>query len=83
MGIKHEKSPKIPVIVEEFLMQNLNDPRQIVFGIIGSGWRTEFFLRIAKELPERFKVAGVVTRTEASGKKIEEKFGDSHIQNNR
>jgi hypothetical protein len=56
-------------------MQDLNTHQQIVFGIIGSGWRTEFFLRIAKELPERFKVAGVVTRTEDSGKNIEEKFG--------
>jgi len=56
-------------------MQNLNTHQQIVFGIIGSGWRTEFFLRIARELPERFKVSGVVTRTEDSGKNIEEKFG--------
>jgi predicted dehydrogenase len=55
-------------------MQNSNAHKQIVYGIIGSGWRTEFFLRIAKELPERFKVFGVVTRTEASGKNIEEKF---------
>jgi predicted dehydrogenase len=58
-------------------MHDLNSHQQIVFGIIGSGWRTEFFLRIAKELPERFKVAGVVTRTKASGKTIEEKFGIS------
>ena len=56
-------------------MLNPNAHREIVFGIIGSGWRTEFFLRIARELPERFKVAGVVTRTEVSGRKIEEKFG--------
>jgi hypothetical protein len=55
-------------------MQNLNSPKGIKFGIIGSGWRTEFFLRIARELPERFKVSGVVTRTKASGKNIEEKF---------
>jgi predicted dehydrogenase len=56
-------------------MHDLNSHQEIVFGIIGSGWRTEFFLRIAKELPERFKVAGVVTRTKASGKIIEDKFG--------
>jgi hypothetical protein len=54
------------------LQENAQIP--IVFGIIGSGWRTEFFLRIARELPDRFKVSGVVTRTEASGKNIEEKF---------
>jgi len=56
-------------------MLNKNAHDEIVFGIIGSGWRTEFFLRIAMELPERFKVSGVVTRTEVTGKKIEEKFG--------
>jgi predicted dehydrogenase len=56
-------------------MQILNAHKEIVFGIIGSGWRTEFFLRIAKELPQLFKVAGIVTRTEVTGKKIEEMFG--------
>jgi hypothetical protein len=56
-------------------MLNPNAHKEIVFGIIGSGWRTEFYLRIAKELPERFKVSGVVTRTEGTGRKIEEKFG--------
>ena len=56
-------------------MLNLKPHNTIVFGIIGSGWRSEFFLRIARELPERFKVAGVVTRSESSGKKVEEKFG--------
>lgn len=55
----------------------LNTHEEIVFGIIGSGWRTEFFLRIAKELPEQFKVSGVVTRTEGTGKNIEKKFGIS------
>jgi predicted dehydrogenase len=32
------------------------------FGIIGSGWRREFFLRIARDLPEQFPLAGVVAR---------------------
>jgi predicted dehydrogenase len=33
------------------------------FGIVGSGWRAEFFVRLAKALPERLAVAGVVTRS--------------------
>jgi predicted dehydrogenase len=32
------------------------------FGVIGSGWRAEFFLRIALDLPEQFPLAGVVAR---------------------
>ena len=47
----------------------------ITFGIIGSGWRTEFYLRIAKALPQRFRVCGVVTRTEARGKEVDAAWG--------
>jgi len=32
------------------------------FGIVGGGWRAEFFLRIARDLPERFPLTGVVVR---------------------
>lgn len=32
----------------------------IKFGIIGSGWRCLFFMRIVKEYPDRFNCAGVV-----------------------
>lgn len=31
--------------------------------IVGTGWRSEFFLRIAAALPERFRVAGLVSRS--------------------
>jgi predicted dehydrogenase len=35
----------------------------MAFGIIGSGWRAEFFVRLARALPDRLEVAGVVTRS--------------------
>ncbi len=34
-------------------------------GVIGSGWRAEFFLRLASLLPERFTVVGVTARRAA------------------
>ena len=34
----------------------------IRFGIIGSGWRTEFYLRVAQALPDTFQITGVLTR---------------------
>ncbi|SFT03867.1 Gfo/Idh/MocA family protein [Paenibacillus sp. BC26] len=43
---------------------------RIRFGIVGGGWRTEFYLRIAKELPEQFEVSGVVVRNEEKAKKL-------------
>lgn len=48
---------------------------QIVFGIIGSGWRTEFFLRIAAALPERFSVSGVVSRRAEARADLTARFG--------
>ncbi|SCE72170.1 Gfo/Idh/MocA family protein [Micromonospora chokoriensis] len=40
---------------------------QTRFGLVGSGWRGEFFLRLARLLPERLRATGVVTRTAARG----------------
>lgn len=45
------------------------------FGIVGGGWRAEFYLRIAKQLPEKFQVSGVVVRDEGKGKQLEEQWG--------
>lgn len=59
-------------------MNNFNDTydeNRVIYGIVGSGWRAEFFLRIAKELPNRFKVCGLVTRSEEKKKKISEAWG--------
>lgn len=47
----------------------------ITFGLVGSGWRAEFFLRIAAALPERFRVGGVVVRDAAKGRAWEARWG--------
>lgn len=49
--------------------------KPITFGIIGSGWRTEFYLRIAKAMPQQFRVSGIVTRSAERGKEVEECWG--------
>lgn len=48
---------------------------KIRFGLIGSGWRAEFYIRIAKALPERFDLAAVMIRDQEKGKAFSEKFG--------
>ncbi|MEM7034336.1 MAG: Gfo/Idh/MocA family oxidoreductase, partial [Chloroflexota bacterium] len=47
----------------------------ITFGIIGGGWRAEFFLRIAQALPDRFHIGGMLVRDAAKGDKIEATWG--------
>src|SRR6187399_2622474 len=46
----------------------------IRFGIIGGGWRAEFFTRIARELPEHFELAGVVQRDHAKAEAFGRKW---------
>lgn len=46
-----------------------------VFGVVGGGWRTEFFLRLAKMAPEHFRVSGVVTRSAEKGAALEGAWG--------
>ncbi|WP_129843382.1 Gfo/Idh/MocA family oxidoreductase [Streptomyces sp. RFCAC02] len=45
------------------------------FGLVGSGWRSEFFVRLAKALPDRLAVTGVVTRGSERGAEIEAAWG--------
>lgn len=47
----------------------------IRFGLIGTGWRSDFFLRIARELPERFEVAGIVSRDAERADNIGREWG--------
>ena len=47
----------------------------ITFGIVGGGWRTEFFLNVWRALPEHFHLSGMLVRDAAKGEKIEATWG--------
>lgn len=47
----------------------------ITFAIVGTGWRSHFFLRIARALPDRFKVTAVVSRTPKKAKSLNDMYG--------
>jgi predicted dehydrogenase len=47
----------------------------ITFGIVGTGWRSHFFLRVAKACPDRFACIGVVTRDPQKSAPIAEQYG--------
>jgi predicted dehydrogenase len=46
----------------------------INFGIIGVGWRAEFFFRIAKTCPDLFTISGIVGRTPAKAQAMADRF---------
>jgi len=48
---------------------------KISFGLYGSGWRSEFFLRVATALPERFEIVGVITRSDEKAERFNRTFG--------
>ena len=45
--------------------------KPIELAIVGAGWRAEFFLRIAKALPDRFRIVGVAVRNADKPEAIE------------
>lgn len=45
------------------------------FAVIGSGWRSEFHLRMAQAAPDRLQVVGVVAQTEAEAGRITARWG--------
>jgi predicted dehydrogenase len=47
---------------------------QISYGIVGGGWRAEFYLRVAKALPDRFRVGGMMVRNRDKGRVLEEEW---------
>ena len=48
---------------------------KIKFGMIGGGWRADFFLKIAQELPDRFELSAMMVRDGEKGAAIERRWG--------
>jgi predicted dehydrogenase len=42
----------------------------VTIGVVGASWRAEYFLRIARDLPERFAVARVLVRSDESAERV-------------
>lgn len=45
------------------------------FAVVGSGWRAEFFVRMARLLPDRFECVAVVSRDPERGASVERQWG--------
>ena len=46
----------------------------IKYAILGAGWRSEFYLRIADLLPDTFKVSGIYIRNTQKQKEFASKY---------
>jgi predicted dehydrogenase len=55
--------------------KGLERPAPTRYALVGSGWRSSVYLRLAYVLPDLFEVTGVVTRREESGTRVEQEFG--------
>ncbi|MBC7591841.1 MAG: Gfo/Idh/MocA family oxidoreductase, partial [Salinibacterium sp.] len=44
-------------------------------GVIGASWRAQYYFRIARELPERFLVTGVLVRSADSVSRVAAQWG--------
>lgn len=55
-------------------MTDAGAAKPIRFGLVGGGWRAEFFTRIAQALPERFTLAGAVLRDPQKARAFAERW---------
>lgn len=49
--------------------------RPVSFAVVGTGWRSEFFCRLAQAAPDRLRVSSVVARTPAKGERLAARWG--------
>lgn len=54
---------------------------KIAFGIVGGGWRAQFFLRAAREINDIFEVKVVVEPNESTAEKLRKEWNVSVISN--
>ena len=47
----------------------------IKFAIVGTGWRSEFMVRLAKAAPDRLQAVAVLARSDAAAEKISRRWG--------
>jgi predicted dehydrogenase len=50
-------------------------PAPVRFAVVGHGWRADFYLRLARLLPDRFTCTGVLTRRTDVGERLEREWG--------
>lgn len=55
--------------------QSLENIHMIKFGIVGTGWRSHFYLRAARACPDLFTCVGVVTRDPERAAPLGEQYG--------
>ena len=53
----------------------MTSPRPVPFAVVGSGWRCDFFLRLARMAPLALRAVGVVTRSAESGERVTREWG--------
>ena len=54
---------------------------QITYAVIGSGWRAEFYIRLAKAVPERFRLTAVLVRDREKGETFSKRHGVKVVNN--
>jgi predicted dehydrogenase len=62
----------VPAAVTTKTQRNVTQAR---FGLVGTGWRSSVFLRMAYLMPDRFRAIGVVARRAESGAIVEQDWG--------